>query len=164
MLQKLLIGFSIKHPQLVMGLSGLVTLFFLAAFPNMTIDTDPVHMLPQDNPAIVLYEQMKEEFELYDMVVVGIHKSDGSSLFTVDGLTKIHQITKEILEIRVHPPQPSWQRDIFETLQFMREKNPDGDQSREIMVREDVMAPSEVDDIRLNESGELKVLPLMKDQ
>lgn len=163
MFQKLLIDVSIQHPKKVVILSVLITIFFLAAFPNMTIDTDPVHMLPQDNPAIVLYEEMKKEFELNDLIVFGIDRTDGSSLFTVEGMTKVHKITREILEVMDNPPEPSWWRDIFEVLQFMKDRDLSQTVSREILVNIDVRAPSEIDDIRLNDKGELKVVPLMKD-
>ncbi|MBF0289091.1 MAG: MMPL family transporter [SAR324 cluster bacterium] len=161
MVQKLLIDFAIKRAKLVMVLSGFITLFFLAAFPSLTTDTDPVKMLPQDNPAIVLYGQMKKEFDVHDMVVLGINKPDGSSLFTVDGLTKIHKITEEILEIKDRPPEPSWMLDLLHSVQFLKEKEQGGGEVRDIMVTADVMSISTVDDIVRNAAGELKVAPLM---
>ncbi|MBF0276335.1 MAG: MMPL family transporter [SAR324 cluster bacterium] len=161
MIQKILIDFAIKHSKKVMLLSGLITLFFLAAFPNLTTDTDPIKMLPQDNPAIVLYKQMKQEFDVNDMVVLGINNPDGRSLFTKDGLSKIHQITREVVEIKVQPSESSWGKELLQILQFLKEKDPRADQVQDIMVTEDVMSISTVDDIVRNEAGELKVAPLM---
>ncbi len=162
MIQRFLIDFAIKHAKLVMVLSGLITLFFLAAFPSLTTDTDPVKMLPQDNPAIVLYNQMKKEFDVHDMVVLGINKRDGSSLFTVDGLTRIHKITQEILEIKDHPPEPSWMLDLLHSVQFLKEQDKERNEIKDIMVTDDVMSISTVDDIVRNAAGELKVAPLMQ--
>jgi len=39
-------------------------------------------MLPQDNPAITLYPSVKDNFQIYALVVLGIESKDGTSLFT----------------------------------------------------------------------------------
>jgi hypothetical protein len=163
MIQKQLTEFSIKHPKLVMLLGVLITLFFLAAFPSLRTDTDPVNMLPKDNPAVTLYGKVKSEFKLNDFVGIGIKTKDGSSLFTVDGLTKIHHITKEILEIKDTPPEnTAWSR-FVKKIQFLRDEDKTGESSRELLVKEDVIAISTVDDIIRNEAGELLVTPLMNE-
>lgn len=136
--RNLLINFSLRQPKLVIVIVSLVTMIFLAAFPQIKTDTDPVHMLHQDNPTVLLYNQLKEEFKVSDIVALGIESRDGSSLFTVDGLSKIDQITKEILDIK------------------------DKDGKSDLIVKNDVISVSTVDDIVKNSSGELAVLPLMK--
>jgi predicted RND superfamily exporter protein len=111
-----------------------VTLLFLSVFPRIKTDTDPVKMLPQDNSAVVLYNNVKETFNIHDYVVLGIESKDDKSLFTVDGLTKISAITNELLK----------------------------EISEEVVVKEDVISLNKIDDIIKNESGELLVQPLMK--
>ncbi|MCP4152460.1 MAG: MMPL family transporter [bacterium] len=161
MIQKTLTEFSIKHPKLVMLLGLVITIGFLAAFPSLKTDTDPVKMLPQDNPAVTLYDHVKKEFKLNDFVGIGIKTKDGSSLFTVEGLTRIHKITKEILEIRDVPPSDTTFSKIFRKLQFLK-KHDESSDSLDILVAEDVIAISTVDDIIKNGAGELLVSPLMK--
>ena len=163
MIQRLLTEFAIKRPKLVMVLGAMITIVFLAAFPSLRTDTDPVHMLPQDNESVVLYDQIKEEFNVSDMVALGIKSNDGSSLFTIDGLTKIYNITNEILEIQDVPdPETKWTR-FFKKLQFLRDSSNETMQSKEIIVKEDLLSVSTVDDIVLNDNGELLVKPLMQE-
>ncbi len=138
-MKKLLINLSIKHPKAVIITGIIITLIFLAAFPNLKTDTDPVHMLPSDNPAVTMYNSVKEQFRINDMVGLGIKKKDGSSMFTKDGLTKIYRITDEIMKIR-------------------DEENPE---SPDLIVIEDIMSVSTTDDIIKNSKGELMVTPLM---
>jgi predicted RND superfamily exporter protein len=146
-----------------MILSVIITLFFLAALPSLKTDTDPVHMLPADNPVVTLYSHIKKEFKLNDFIGIGIKRKDGSSLFTVDGLRKIHLITKEIMEVKDVPPSDSAFSRFFKKLRFIGtspDKN-DRDGSLDILVTEDVISISTVDDIVKNEAGELLVTPLM---
>ncbi|MCP4218815.1 MAG: MMPL family transporter, partial [bacterium] len=161
MIQKTLTEFSIRHPKLVMLLGVIITLIFLAAFPSLTTDTDPVNMLPKDNPAVTLYDQVKKEFKLNDFVGVGIRTKDGSSLFTVEALTRIHSITKEILEIKDQPPSNTTFSRILKKLQFLKKDKEMESQGPELLVAEDVVSISTVDDIIKNEAGELLVTPLM---
>jgi predicted RND superfamily exporter protein len=164
MIQKALTEFSIRRPKLVMTLCVIITLFFLAALPSLKTDTDPVHMLPADNPVVTLYTHIKKEFKLNDFIGIGIKSKDGSSLFTVDGLTKIHTITKEILEVKDVPPSDTAFSRFFKKLQFLRKSSPqnEGAGSLDILVKEDVVSISTVDDIVKNEAGELLVTPLME--
>jgi predicted RND superfamily exporter protein len=161
MLKKALIEFSIRHPKLIIAGSVLITLGFLAAFPSLRTDTDPVKMLPQDNPAITLYDQIKEEFQVNDLVVLGIETRDGSSLFNPDSLRRLHAITEEILEIEAPPAGSEAWRRWWRALQFLRDEPPAGAEEREIIIREDVFSISTIDDIVRNEAGELVLQPLM---
>lgn len=160
MFKKKLIDFAIQRPKMVLWGVGLITILFLIAFPNLTTDTDPVKMLPQDNPAITLYNKVKADFEVYDLVALGIESKDGSSLFTPDRLERIHKITQEILKIQ-SPESKSQFAKIISAVQFM--KNGKEDNDREIMVLEDVMSLSTVDDIVLNSGGELELIRMMKE-
>ena len=136
MIQKILTHTAIKHPKLVLFIGAIITLIFLSAFPKLKTDTDPVHMLPQNNHAVLLYNQLKKEFNINDMVALGIESRDGGSLFTKETLTRIANITRDILQL----------------------KDQDGS---EIIVKRDVVSLSTVDDIVKNERNELLVTPLM---
>jgi hypothetical protein len=161
MIQKLLINNSIRYPKAIMGIGILVTLIFLAAFPSLETDTDPVHMLPGDNPAVTLHNSIKSQFHLNDMVALGIRSRDGSSLFTRDGLSRIHRITGEILKITDVKKSESAVAKIMGKLAFLRGKKEEKFDD-ELFVTGDVVSVSTVDDIVRNSAGELMVVPLME--
>ncbi len=131
-----MINISVNHPKKSVLISVLITLVFLTAFPFLKTDTDPVHMLPQDNEAVVMYNQIKKEFHINDMVGFAIERKDGKSLFTALDVDKIDEVTRKILEI----------------------KDADGS---DIFVKADVVSLSTLDDIIKNKNGELLVTPLM---
>jgi predicted RND superfamily exporter protein len=164
MMQRLLIDKAIKYPRTIIGLGIAITLIFLAAFPSLETDTDPVHMLPADNPAVTLYNGIKAEFHLNDMVALGIKSKDGSSLFTRDRLTRIHKITGEILKIRDVKRRGGLFSKIMNKLAFLRDKKEErtGGGDNELFVGQDVVSVSTVDDITRNAAGELMVVPLME--
>jgi len=158
-MQKIFTNFAVTRPKLIMWLGLIISFGFLAAFPSLKTDTDPIKMLPADNPAITLYKQVKADFDINDMVVLGVKSKDGSSLFTADGLTKIHKITQDILKLEEPPKNMGTWATFFEKLQFLKEKKHDTDPA--IFIKEDVVALSVIDDIVKNEAGELSLVPLM---
>ena len=89
--------FSIDHPKLVITLVVLISVFFLFQFPKVKIDTDPENMLDRNEPVRLVHNEMKETFDLHDMIVVGIFREDG--VYTGETLTRIVAITDEIKEI-----------------------------------------------------------------
>ena len=63
--------------------------------PQISIDTDPENMLSQDAPARIFHNQIKTDFLMRDMIVVGLVSK--SSVFTPETLTVIEQLTNDIL-------------------------------------------------------------------
>lgn len=90
--------FSINHPKLVIVLTLIITGLFLFQFPNANIDTDPENMLEPDQSDRVFYDQMKKDFGIRDMIVLGI--TDETGIFQPQTLGKIARITDEILKIK----------------------------------------------------------------
>jgi len=136
-IKKNIIDLSVTYPKAILVFGLLVTLIFLAAFPGLKTDTDPVHMLNSSNPAVLLHNKVKKQFDIADIIAVGIQTNDNSSLFTPAKLALIKKITDEILKIK----------DIDNT---------------EIFNKIDVMSISTIDDIIKNDKGELLVVPLMQ--
>jgi len=61
----------------------------------LAIDTDPENMLEAHEPARVFHNQMKSEFGLYDMVVVGvIDTKHPDGVFNVDTLRNVYNLTE----------------------------------------------------------------------
>jgi len=95
---KQLTYFSINHPKLVIFLTLIITGLFLFQFPKAHIDTDPENMLEADQPDRVFYDQIKKDFGIRDMIVLGI--TDETGIFQPKTLGKIARITDEILKIK----------------------------------------------------------------
>ncbi len=100
--------FSINHPRVITLLMTFITavIISLAVLPNffpqelnflhtIKVDTDPENMLSADNPARVYNTQMKKEFSLSDIVVVGISNEDNvNGVFNPKTLANIHALTQ----------------------------------------------------------------------
>jgi hypothetical protein len=81
----------------VVILTLILTGLFLFQFPKANIDTDPENMLEANQPDRVFYDQIKKDFGIRDMIVLGITDEDG--IFQLETLGKIARITDEILKI-----------------------------------------------------------------
>ena len=74
-----LVDFSVNHPRWVIALTVALTIVFAFAFPRIKIDTDPENMLEDDQPDRLYYRQVKKEFGIYDLLVLGIVDERGVS-------------------------------------------------------------------------------------
>ena len=92
-----LLGLGVDRPRQVLALVGLITLGFLTQFPRAVIDTDPENMLETDQSDRAFYAQVKEDFGIHDLIVVGVH--DAAGIFTVDTLARLDRIADGILAI-----------------------------------------------------------------
>lgn len=112
------INISINHPwKIVVALLAL-TLSLGLQIPNIQIDTDPENMLSEDEFVRVFHDQVKQEFVLYDMVVLGVvNEEDANGVFTPATLRNVFQLTRAIEKM-------------------------DG------VIEVDLLAPSKVDDIQ----------------
>jgi predicted RND superfamily exporter protein len=90
--------FSIDRPKTVIGLIFLLTVFFGLQFPGITIDADPENMLEADQSDRLFYNQVKKEFGIHDLIVVGIVDED--DVFRPDSLERVARATSEILKIK----------------------------------------------------------------
>jgi len=69
----------------------------LAMLPNLAIDTDPENMLSSDAPARIFHNQTKSDFQMRDMIVVGLVSK--KNIFTPNSLQIIEQLSAQILQI-----------------------------------------------------------------
>jgi len=93
-----LINLSLKYPRTVIFLTIIVTAVLSFQFPKIKIDTDPENMLARDEPVRVFHNQVKKEFGINEMIVLGILREDG--IFHRDTLRKIKEITDSIKHIK----------------------------------------------------------------
>ncbi|MDL1960474.1 MAG: MMPL family transporter [Deltaproteobacteria bacterium] len=144
--------FSTRHYKIITVVVATLTMAIaiLAAMPSVwprvftslnpvMIDTDPENMLSADEPIRVFHNQMKKEFSLYDMVVVGIvNNKNPDGVFNPETLRNIYELTEYAKTLR-------WEED--------------GQQ--EGVVEVDLIAPSTVDNIEQAGLGVVKFEWLM---
>jgi len=133
---------------------SLVVLLAVAVLPSIwpqtfaplhpaTIDTDPENMLAQDEPVRVFHDEAKEEFNLYDLVVVGIvNETHPDGVFNPETLARIDTLTEFVKGLS--DPDSS-----------------DGEYRGVVAV--DVIAPGTVDDIRQDGPGQVAFSWLMEE-
>jgi len=147
--------FSINHPKVITWLMTLITVVIIAmaALPNfypqelsflptLKVDTDPENMLSDDEPVRVYNKQMKKEFSLSDIVVVGVtNKQNTNGVFNSQSLSNIYKLTQ-----------------FSKGIKWPDEKNP-GKMAGVIEV--DILAPSTVDNIEQGGLGTVNFSWLM---
>lgn len=115
------------------------------AFPSLhplKVDTDPENMLPPDEPVRLFHHEMKKEFSLHDMVVLGVvNEVHPEGVFNPESLKKIHDLAE-----------------FAKTLRWADEKNPSAHAG---VVEVDLIAPSTVDNIEQGGLGLVKFEWLM---
>jgi predicted RND superfamily exporter protein len=90
--------FSLDRPKTVIGLAVILTILFAIQFPRITIDTDPENMLEPEQPDRILYNRVKKDFGIHDLIVVGI--VDKKGIFRPESLERVARVTSEILKIK----------------------------------------------------------------
>lgn len=76
----------------------MVTLLFVATFPLIRIDTDPENMLEPDQPERVFYRQVKREFGIHDLLVVGL--VDPGGVYRPEVLERYARVVEGISRIK----------------------------------------------------------------
>ncbi len=90
-----MIQFPIKHPKLVVIVMVIMTLALGALMTRVKVDTDPENMLSEKEAVRVFHHQVKKEFSLHDVVVLGIvNETDPDGVFNPDTLKRVHELTR----------------------------------------------------------------------
>jgi predicted RND superfamily exporter protein len=180
-------NFSLKYPWLVVGLAILVTMILGAQFPKVSFDNDPENMLSKDEPIRVFHNAVKEQYSLYDFVIVGIvNDSNNHGVFNVDTLQRIYRLTGQLLSLQQgsdgapivtapkmpsnqNPqeqrldlnPQSAWKRILNVAFRHdphnLFDKNGDS-----AIINRELISPSVVDNIKQADLGSLKLEYLME--
>jgi len=88
---------AIEKPKFVYTVVLLMVMLSLAMMPSLIVDTDPENMLSNDAPARVFHNQTKADFQMRDMIVVGLVSE--TSIFTPNYLQIIEQLSTQVLQI-----------------------------------------------------------------
>jgi len=125
------INFSLNHPWAIVVVVLILTLSLGLQIPRIQIDTDPENMLSEEEFVRVFHNQVKKEFVLYDMIVLGVvNEENAEGVFNPSTLEKVFNLTRNI-----------------ETL--------------EGVIEVDLLAPSKVDDIQQAGLGSVRFEWLM---
>lgn len=94
-----MVRFSTDHPKIVTGLVLLATVilgsFIATVDVAEDVDTDPENMLSKSDPVRLTHDRLKEDFNIYDMIVVGVVNEDSpDGVFNPQSLRKIHALTE----------------------------------------------------------------------
>lgn len=134
-----LIQFSIRKPKLVIALMVLATLILGGMISMVQVDTDPENMLSEHEAVRIFHNQVKKEFSLHDVVVLGVvNETHPDGVFNPATLKRIQELT-EFSQKLIDPKAPE----------------------RKVVSR-DVIAPGNVDTIEQAGPGQVRFKWLMK--
>ncbi len=181
-----LTNFSLKRPWTVIILVLMITGMLASQFPKVQFDNDPENMLSADEPVRIFHHQVKEKFDLYDFVVVGVvNEEHPDGVFNVETLGRVYDLTQELLTLRqtedglpavLAPaadgkgdapkildlsPAGAWQRVLGAAFQHNPNELFDA-QGRSVIIGRELIAPSVVDNLKQAELGSLKLEYLME--
>jgi uncharacterized protein len=179
-----LTNLGLRFPWLVLGIVLAAVLLFGSRFPGVRFDNDPENMLAEDEAVRVFHHKVKDTFNLYDFVIVGIVNTEHpDGIFNVETLRRIDTLTRRLLSLRRgadgHPEvlagadattyraldlRPS--SGFAKALNVAFRHDPHAlfreDGSSAIIARE-IISPSVVDNIKQAGLGSLKIEYLMED-
>ena len=127
-----ILSLAIRRPKVVFAAVAVLLIGLGSQLPRITIDTDPQNMLQPDQPARVFHNQMRERFDVPDVIVVGVvNERDQDGVFNPQSLSNIFALTEKIRRI-------------------------DG------VIERDLLSPSTVDNIRPDGPGTVRFEWLLK--
>jgi len=176
-----LTNFSLKHPWGVLGIVALATVFFASQFPKVAFDNDPENMLSEKEHIRVFHNEVKERYNLYDFVIVGIvNDTHPDGVFNTATLSRIDDLTRHLIDLRQTPsgmptvsvqdaepveidltPDSPWRRALAVAFRHDPNRLFDDDGNSAIIARE-IISPSVVDNIKQADLGSLKLEYLME--
>lgn len=86
-----------KYPKTVITLVLLLTGFFFFGLTKINIVTDPMKMLPEDDPAVAAFDEVGDTFGGAEFVMLVL---DMGEVFTINSLQEIDRLTNDLGEVR----------------------------------------------------------------
>jgi uncharacterized protein len=134
-----MVGAAIRRPKTVTVLTIVITFILTLFILRVKVDTDPENMLSEDEAVRVFHHQVKEEFSLHDVVVLGVvNKTDKDGVFN-----------------------PATLKNVYILTQFAKNLTDPKDPNKKVVTRY-VIAPSEVDAIEQAGLGQVRFKWLMQ--
>lgn len=136
------IKYSIENPKKVMWIMIAFMAACAAFVPMIKIDTDPENMLAKTEEVRVRHDELKEKFNMHDMIVIGVVNDDHpEGVFNQSALSEIYDLSKYAYDLRTKNE---------ETGEY------------EGVIQRDVMTPTNMDYVESDGEGRLKFDWLMK--
>lgn len=88
---------ALNRPKMVFALLLLLSLVTAALIPLIQIDTDPENMLPETQKDRLFHNQVKKQFQLHDMIVVGMVNEQG--VFNPEALSDLTTVAQRASRI-----------------------------------------------------------------
>ncbi|MDF1613784.1 efflux RND transporter permease subunit [Desulfurivibrio dismutans] len=129
---------ALNRPRLTIALLVLFALALAAMLPRITVDTNPENMLAADEPVRLFHDQVKKEFTLHDMVVLGVvNEEHPDGVFNPETLGRVLDLSRFAQDL----------------------SDPDNPEHR--VVKRYVIAPDVVDSIEQDGPGQIRFEWLM---
>lgn len=111
-----LVDFAIHRSWVTILLILMATAITGSFFPQVNIDTDPEHMLPENEASRLFHNQAKKTFDLSEIVVVGIvNETAPDGVFTPQTLQNIHTVAQFAKTLRWEDPDhPEREQGVIE--------------------------------------------------
>jgi len=138
-----MIGFAVRRPKAITITMILITLILASMISLIKVDTDPENMLSPNEPVRIFHDQVKKDFDLYDVIVLGIvNETDADGVFNPETLSKISKLT-----------------DFIRTLSW---PDPEDPEKTIGVIKRNLIAPANVDSIEQGGPGQVKFAWLMQ--
>ena len=135
-----IVHYSISRPWTITIVMVLLTVMLGAMIVMVKVDTDPENMLAEDEPVRVFHNLAKKDFNLHDVVVLGVvNETHPDGVFNIETLGRVHELTEFIRRLK-DPDRPEWH-----------------------VVTRVLMAPGNVDTIEQAGPGQVRFEWLMKE-
>lgn len=181
-----LTDFSIRYPWAILILVLVMVVAFATQFPKVRFDNDPENMLSPTEPVRIYHNSVKDKFNLYDFVIVGIvNEENEDGIFNVGTLGRIYDLTHQLMTLRkneegqllVTDPARGDRvaKDItvdlstkskwlhYLDLAFKHDPhNLFDEDGKSAIITNEIISPSVVDNIKQSEFGSLKIEYLME--
>jgi len=137
-----LVNSAISRPRLVTLTMVIITLLLGSLISLVEVDTDPENMLSEDEIVRIFHHQVKKDFDLNDVVVLGIvNEKDPDGVFNPQTLAKVAELTA-----------------FIRTLSWPDPAHP----KRQIgVIKRNLIAPGTVDSIEQDGPGQVRFSWLM---
>ena len=91
---------ALKYPRLTIGLLVALALALGTMLPRVTVDTNPENMLAADEPVRLFHNQVKREFTLHDVVVLGVvNEEHPDGVFNQATLNRVLELSRFAQEL-----------------------------------------------------------------
>ena len=101
-----LVNSAIRKPRTVTITMVIITLLLASLISLVKVDTDPENMLSENETVRIFHHQVKHDFDLNDVVVLGIvNEKDEAGVFNPQTLAKVAELTTFIRTLTWPDPQ-----------------------------------------------------------